>query len=107
MLVEILAGVLGGSGAGTFRRSQASHHFIAYDIEAFTDVEKFKSDMDEYMRSIKETKPAPGVDRVVYAGLPEYEEKIEREDHGIPYHPEVLDWFKGICAELGIDWTLS
>ena len=98
MLVEILAGVLGGSGAGTFRRSQASHHFIAYDIEAFTDVEKFKSDMDEYMRSIKETKPAPGVDRVVYAGLP---------DHGIPYHPEVLDWFKGICAELGIDWTLS
>ena len=34
-------------------------------------------------------------------------EKIEREDHGIPYHPEVLDWFKGICAELGIDWTLS
>ena len=107
MLVEILAGVLGGSGAGTFRRSQASHHFIAYDIEAFTDVEKFKSDMDEYMRSIKETKPAPGVNRVVYAGLPEYEEKIEREDHGIPYHPEVLDWFKGICAELGIDWTLS
>ena len=41
MLVEILAGVLGGSGAGTFRRSQASHHFIAYDIEAFSDVEKF------------------------------------------------------------------
>ena len=26
------------------------------------------------------TKPAPGVDRVVYAGLPEYEEKIEREE---------------------------
>ena len=48
-----------------------------------------------------------GVDRVVYAGLPEYEEKIEREDHGIPYHPEVLDWFKDICAELGIDWKLS
>ena len=63
--------------------------------------------MDEYMRSIKDTKPAPGIDRVVYAGLPEYEEKIEREDHGIPYHPEVLDWFKGICAELGIDWKLS
>ena len=107
MLVEILAGVLGGSGAGNFRRSQAAHHFIAYDIDAFTDVEKFKSDMDEYMKSIKETKPAPGVERVVYAGLPEYEEKIERENHGIPYHPEVLDWFKNICAELGIDWKLS
>ena len=37
----------------------------------------------------------------------EYEEKIEREDDGIPYHPEVLDWFKNICAELGIDWNLS
>ena len=56
---------------------------------------------------IKETKPAPGIERVVYAGLPEYEEKIERENHGIPYHPEVLDWFKNICAELGIDWKLS
>ena len=57
--------------------------------------------------SIKETKPSPGNDRVVYAGLPEFEEKLERESNGIPYHPEVLEWFKGICAELGINWSLS
>ena len=107
MLVEILAGVLGGSGAGLNRRSQAAHHFIAYDIDAFTDVDQFKLDMDDYMKSIKETKPSPGNDRVVYAGLPEFEEKLDRESNGIPYHPEVLEWFKGICAELGIDWKLS
>ena len=32
MLVEILAGVLGGSGAGNFRRSQAAHHLSLIHI---------------------------------------------------------------------------
>ena len=52
------------------------------------------------MKTLSESKPAPGQDKVTYAGLPEYEEKIERLEMGIPYHPEVIDWFKSISAEL-------
>ncbi len=107
MMVEILCGVLGGTGAGTNRSQGAAHHFIAYNIEAFTDVASFKEMMDQYVREIQDNPPAPGHDRVVYAGLPEHEEEIERKDHGIPYHPEVIDWFRGICGELDLDWRLT
>ncbi len=105
--VEIMCSLIGASGAGPNRRSGAAHHFIAYNIEAFTDLEEFKSDMDIYMNEIKNTPPIPGKERVVYAGLPEHEEEIERRENGIPYHPEVIDWFRGITGELGIEWRLT
>ncbi len=107
VMIEILSGVLGGNGGGPFRRSGASHHFIAYSLEAFTDIEEFKSDMDAYMRALQDCTPASGQERVVYAGLPEYEEEKIRSEHGIPYHPEVIDWFRSITAELEIPWRLT
>ena len=107
VMVEILCGLLGGSGGGPFRRGGASHHFIAYNIEAFTDLDEFKTQMDAYMKALRECPPRPGKDRVVYAGLPEHEEEEERREHGIPYHPEVIDWFRGITAELNIPWRLT
>jgi hypothetical protein len=43
----------------------------------------------------------------MYAGLPESEEVEKRTVHGIPFHPEVIEWFKDICGELSIPYTLS
>ncbi|MBC63023.1 MAG: malate dehydrogenase [Chloroflexi bacterium] len=105
--VEIMCGLLGSTGAGPNREGSVSHHFIAYNIEAFADINKFKSDMDEYMNEIKSTPPISGASRVFYAGLPEHEEEIERRKNGIPYHPEVIDWFKDITNELSIKWRLN
>ena len=100
VMVEILCSVLSAGGAGPTRRGGSSHHFLAYKIDAFTDVATFKDDMDAYMTALRECPPAPGHERVEYAGLPEHEEEIERRAHGIPYHPEVIDWFRSITAEL-------
>jgi len=33
-------------------------------------------------------------------------EEGERLERGIPYHPEVIQWFKGITSELGIPYRL-
>ena len=55
------------------------------------------------MRYLKSPPPAPGHDRVYYAGLPEYEEYQVRTTKGIPLHREVVDWFDDITAELGLD----
>jgi LDH2 family malate/lactate/ureidoglycolate dehydrogenase len=107
VMIEVLCGILGGVGGGPFRTHGASHHFLAYDISAFSDVPTFKRNMDQYMKDLTETRPAAGHDRVVYAGLQEYEEKIEREKKGIPYHPEVIEWFQSICNELDIAWRLT
>ena len=100
VMIEILTGVLSGGAAGPHRRRGVSHHFIAYKIDAFTDIDGFKDDLDQYMKTLTESKPAPGHDKVTYAGLPEHEEEKERMEIGIPYHPEVIEWFKSISAEL-------
>ena len=67
----------------------------------------FKDDMDHFMKTLKDSKPAPGNERVVYAGLPEHEDNIERLENGIPYHPEVIDWFRDITSELELEWRLT
>jgi LDH2 family malate/lactate/ureidoglycolate dehydrogenase len=103
VMVEVLTSAIAGTGAGPHRRAGISHHMIAYNVEAFTDLDVFKKDMDDYMRSLADAPTAPGADRVVYAGLPEHEAEIDRMANGIPYHPEVIEWFKSITAELGIE----
>lgn len=82
---------------------QFKHHFVAYDIEAFTDLEEYKDRMDAMLQKLKETKPAPGHDRVLYPGILEYEEERSRREFGIPFHPEVIEWFTSVTAELGVD----
>ena len=102
MLVEILCGVLTGTGGGPFRRQGTAHYFMAYDVGAFCDVATFKKDMDDYLRALLDCKPAPGESRVVYPGIPEHEAELERRVEGIPYHPEVIEWFKKTMADLGV-----
>ena len=101
MLVEVLCSALTGTGAGPHRRQGVAHHFMAYNVGAFTEVDTFKADMDAYLGSILACKPAAGERRVVYPGIPEHEAEQDRRAHGIPYHPEVIEWFNGVMAELG------
>ena len=108
VMVDILSGLLGGARAGFRRvRYDVSHHFLAYRIDAFTDLEAFKDEMDVYMKGLRETPPLEGHERVFYAGLPEHETELERRARGIPYHPEVVDWFRKTAAELGVDHPLG
>ena len=93
--------ILAGGGGGHLRRAEQAHHFVAYRIEAFKD------DMDAYMRALRLSAPAPGEQRVLYAGIPEHETELERTRHGIPYHPEVIEWFRGTIEELRIPDRIS
>jgi LDH2 family malate/lactate/ureidoglycolate dehydrogenase len=102
-VVDILAGVLTGFGWGVAPgRPNFGHYVAAYSIEAFTDVGKFKDDMDEWLRMMKATKPAPGHERVLVAGQPEAEVEAIRREEGIPLHPEVADSLREICGQLAV-----
>jgi LDH2 family malate/lactate/ureidoglycolate dehydrogenase len=104
LLVEVLTTLLAGSVPTMVHdeRPMAHHHFAAYDVASFTDVEAFKETMDEMLRTLTATPPAPGHDRVVYPGLIEHETVLERRAHGIPLHREVVDWFNRCTDELGV-----
>ncbi len=106
MMVEVRTTLLGGAGGGPFRRSGSAHYFMAYDVSAFSDLEVFKADMDEYLNRLLACKPTPEESRVIYPGIPEHEAELERKERGIPYHPEVIDWFKETCGSLDADHRL-
>jgi LDH2 family malate/lactate/ureidoglycolate dehydrogenase len=106
--VDILSGILSGSPPGFLRGpTDVSHHFLAYRIDAFTDPAGFLEQMDVLLRGLRETPPAPGEERVLYAGLPEAETLAVRSERGIPYHPEVVAWFRETAAELGVQHRLD
>jgi LDH2 family malate/lactate/ureidoglycolate dehydrogenase len=101
VVVDILAGILSGTGPGFLHGGEVSHQFTAWRIDAFRDPDEFKADMDALLRGLRECPTAPGEERVVYAGLPEWETLQDRQANGIPYHPDVLDWFRTTCREHG------
>ena len=107
---EILSTILSGMGPGFLMpktpRPLMGHYVQAIKIDGFTDPDQFKDDMDRFLGGLRNAKPAPGHDRVVYAGLPEAEEVEIRQREGIPYHREVIEWFESIKAELGLGFEL-
>ena len=101
--VEVLCSVLSGAGfAMRLPRTHFRNYVAAYDIDAFTDVAEFKQTMDEFLRELKATPPAPGQDRVMVAGQLEREAEVDRAKNGIPLHREVVEWFRDTCAEMGV-----
>lgn len=103
MMVTIMSTLMPGQRPAMLTGKPGGEHvFAAFNIEAFTDVEEFKNNMDRMLRALRETKPAPGHDRVLYAGLSEYEEEQKRRTDGIPLHHEVVDWFDDIAGELDV-----
>jgi LDH2 family malate/lactate/ureidoglycolate dehydrogenase len=101
LLAEVLTSLLAGAGGGPFRRADSAHFFMALDVSAFTNLETFKADMDQYLRRLLDSKPAPGEERVIYPGIEEAEAEADRRARGIPYHPEVIEWFRATCQSVG------
>ena len=107
LIADIMSGILSGNGPGYFAGGiETSQFLLAFKIDAFLDVDKFKQDMDAILDYLANMKPAPGQERVYYAGLIEHEETVERESNGIPYHSEVVEWFNetSLAYNLGITW---
>ena len=106
-VVEILSGILTGGGFSAMPRSGYTHAVAAYRIESFMDTGEFKKTMDDWLRLLRTTRPAPGHERVYYPGQMEAESEKENRAKGIPLHREVIDWFRETCGELSIQFSLK
>ena len=101
-MVDIVCGILGGDPPGFLRPGgDVSHHFLAYRIDAFCDPDEFTEHMRQLLEGLRTTPPAAGHDRVLYAGLREHEIEHERRARGIPYHPDVVQFFRDTANEVG------
>lgn len=107
MMVDVLCGVLGGDPPGFVRPSgDVSHHFLAYKVDAFCDPDDFTAHMEQFLTGLIETPPSGDHDRVVYAGLVASETEQRRRVDGIPYHPDVVQYFRDIASKVGADCEL-
>ena len=106
--VDIMCGVLSGTGAGLgVIRPNAGHFFGAIDISAFMPIEPFKEMMDCMLEDLKTTPTAPGYERVYYAGQQEQAMEAELRARGVPLHTSVIAEFKDMAHELGVTYDLT
>lgn len=93
-VVEILSAALQG---GAFLKSlngfdecgnkvpyHLGHFFIAIDIEHFIALDSFKKTAGNILRELRNSKKAPGQERIYTAGEKEYDTWQYRKDKGIP-----------------------
>lgn len=116
-MVDILSAVLSGANWGPFAIPFAIHvaptgrqvgkgigHFFgALDIEGFRDINEFKKDLDEWIHTMRGTKPLPGQQEVLIPGDPERLAYQKRMKEGVPVNREVVASLEAIAAHTGID----
>ena len=108
MMVDICCAVLAGAPFGadlsdlTADVNRVSHFFAAVKIDVFRDTAAFKADMDIMLRSILDSEPAKGVERVLYPGLLEYEREQKYLHEGIPLLRKTADQLCELSEEFGV-----
>ena len=115
-LVDIMSSVLSGANWGPFAPPFAlqqeipsrsvgkglGHLFGALRIDGFIDPDEFKRQIDEWVRTFRATKPAPGTQGVVIPGDPERLAEAERRVSGVPLSPAVVTDLRDISARTGV-----
>lgn len=111
LMVDILSGVLSGAVYGPrFFRSDmpeqklhnVGHCFAAIAPARFRPIEEFKADLDDLLRSLKESPKAEGEARIYTAGEPEAECERRRLREGIPLAPALVKQVNAIARGLAV-----
>jgi len=84
MVVDITAGILSSRGPAYLGGERGQGVFqMAINIGAFKPIDEFKKEMDDLLRKVKNSKPAPGFKEILLPGEPERRTKEERRAKGI------------------------
>ena len=116
IMVDFLCAVLSGANWGPFTPPFAlrqeipeksvgkgiGHFFGAMRVDAFIDPDEFKMQTDDYIRTMRSTKPAPGTNGPIIPGDPEREAEEIRSKEGIPLVEPVIEELNDISKRIGI-----
>ncbi|MGE3075095.1 MAG: Ldh family oxidoreductase [Dehalococcoidia bacterium] len=103
IMVDILTGVLPGMGSAIFEGAKMQGQwFAAWRIDAFRDVDQFKSDMKRMVDHLRGLRPRPGVEAVLVPGDPEAKAREERAHLGIPLDAETIEQLTALANDLGV-----
>jgi len=82
------------------------HFFIAIDTEAFMGLDTFKKTTTEILRTLRESKKAPGEERIFTAGEKEFYVWQERKVRGLPLTAASIKDLRKIKEMLNMDISL-
>ena len=116
VMVDVLSAVLSGANWGPFTPPFAlrqemparsvgkgiGHFFGALRIDAFIDTNEFKRQIDDLVRTLRKTRPAPGTSGPLIPGDPEREAEAVRRREGIPLVAAVVEELRDISRQTGI-----
>lgn len=115
-MVDVLTSVLSGANWGPFAPPFAlrqevparsvgkgiGHFFGALRIDGFIDPDEFKRQIDDWIRTFRQTRPAPGTGGPLIPGDPEREAETVRRRNGIPLLMPVVDNLRFMARETGV-----
>ncbi|MFA6104926.1 MAG: Ldh family oxidoreductase [Victivallaceae bacterium] len=97
-----LKGLLGFNADGSKRPYHLGHFFIAIDIAAFIEPAEFKQASGEILRQLRNSRLAPGEQKIYTAGEKEYLNWLERCDKGVPVNPALQKQMVQLKKELNL-----
>ena len=112
LIFGILAGTLNGAAFGrevvdfnadSKTITNTGHFVIALDIKAFTDVDVFKSGIDEVWTQMKSSALLPGVNEIRLPGERLARVTAERSEKGIPLTSALRKQLAELAETLGVD----
>jgi LDH2 family malate/lactate/ureidoglycolate dehydrogenase len=116
LMVDVLSGALAGANWGPFtppfalrqeipQRSVGKgigHFFGSMRIDGFLDPDEFRRQIDDVIRTLRATRPAPGTSGPLIPGDPERQAEVERRRDGIPLVAAVVDDLRDVSRHTGI-----
>jgi LDH2 family malate/lactate/ureidoglycolate dehydrogenase len=110
MMMDMLAGVLTGSGFGAQvngpyqaeELSQCGHLMIAIDVAAFQPPTEFAARMEQLVAAIKAVPVAAGFDEAFYPGEIEARNDVRQRRDGLVLPDDTLTDLAKIASETGL-----
>lgn len=111
LMVEILAGVMTGSGitkeVASFvqdpkRPSNVGHFFMAINVAVLMPIGEFKARVDRLAREIKVFPRAEDVERIYVPGEMEYEEEEKAKVRGVVLDETTTNSLRALAQDLGL-----
>ena len=112
LMIEILAGLLGGSPYFGVERDQVAQHvsqtgighfFMAIDPGRFMPLDRFTAAIAAMVEGIKNSPRLDGVDEILVPGEIEHRRRRERLEKGIPLAASTVTMLRDLGAECGLE----
>lgn len=115
MAVDIICGLLAGSGYGNQLKSfhilegptRVGASCIAIDISHFTDLSEFKKKVKGYFETVKGLKKASGIEEILIPGEIEFRREEKSRGEGVDIDEKLASSINSLLVKLGSDLRLN